>query len=224
VSFLSTIAAEAIGGLIVSGGIVTLCIRFVDQRFRAFQLYYLDPNDPLTPEHKNECTAIRTNAGHYRFRISLTPRRGLEILDCSFAFFDKGILPCTVGRRRNVNDAKISKMLYMNHKDGKFYDANLEIIDKNENCSVPKQLPTLPLSGGTCTYYELEAEVSEILKSWEGILSFRIEFKRDDTHDKRCVRTKFLVANNKTRSPLRSRGKKILNAMPIPRNLEQSIT
>lgn len=209
-AFLENAGADVIGGIV--GGIVVLCAVSFWYNFRSFQLLYLDPKEKPTAEHMREYTAVRTNTGRCCFRIRLRPRLGLELEKYNFAFFDRGRLPWQVGRRRSTKDIRISRMCTYNHHDQRFHDATLETGE--EGSSSGDVLLSLP--GGSCTYFELEAEISDTLKSWEGILSFQIHYTRDGNPDKRNVRTKFLVGANDEVIPLRSFGKKILNATPIP--------
>ncbi len=212
-ALLENASGEVIGGIV--GGLVVLYFTSLWYKFRTFQLYYLDTKESLTAEHMSEYTAMRTEVGHCRFRIRLRPRIGLQLEKYSFVFFDRGKLPWLVGRRRSTEDARVCRMRYFNHNDRRFHDATLKNFD-NEG-SYAEKLLSLP--GGSCTYFELDAEISNALKSWEGILSFQIYYERDGNPEKKNVRTKFFVrANDKTRT-LRSIGKKILRATPIPKEL-----
>ncbi|OGO01095.1 MAG: hypothetical protein A2Y72_04860 [Chloroflexi bacterium RBG_13_53_26] len=211
-AFLENAGGEVIGGIV--GGIVVLSAVSLWYKFRTFQLYYLDPQESPTAEHMREYTAVRTNTGLCLFRIRLRPRLGLELEKYSFAFFDRGKLPWLVGRRRSTDDAKIYMMRYFSSNDQQFHDAGLRIFKNEGSCT---EQPLLSLSGGSCTYFELGAEISDALKSWEGILSFQIHYTRDGNPEKRNVRTKFLVRANDKSTPFRSVGKKILKATPIPR-------
>jgi hypothetical protein len=210
-AFLENVGVEIIGGIV--GGGVVLSAPYLWSRFRTFQLRYLSPQEEITAEYMHEYTAVRTNTKVSRFRIRLRPRIGLEIERYNFSFFDRGKLPWLVGRRRSTDEIRIRTVRRHSSNDGQFHDAGLRVL-KDGGSSIEH---ALALSGGSCTFYELEAEVSEALKSWEGILSFRIEYRRHGNLDKRNVRTKFLVApNDKASTPLCSLGKKILNATPIP--------
>lgn len=204
-SFVENAAGEIVGGVV--GGLVTLFAVSLWRKFRTFQLHYLDPKDCLTAEHISEYTAVRTDKGRCYFRLRLRPRVGLRLEKYSFAFFDKGKLPWTAGRRRSTHDAIIYKACYFNSHTQQFHDANLKVFEQG---SYTEQ-PLLSLSGGSCAYFELYAEIGEALQSWEGILSFQIHYERDGNPEKRDLRTKFLVGANDKPS-----GKKILRAAPPP--------
>ena len=103
-------------------------------------------------------------------------------------------------------------MRYFDANDRQFHDANLRVYD-NEGSYAER--PLLPLPGGSCAYFELYVEINEVLKSWEGILSFQIQYERDGNPDKSNVRTKFIVREDNKARTFRSIGKKILRASAI---------
>lgn len=210
-AFFENVGAEVIGGII--GGLVVLFAGSIWYRFRTFEMRFINPKETITAENMRTYTALRTETGECYFRIILRPRRGMTLKKGSFAFFEKGRLPWLVGRRRSTNEAKIKDVRCFDHDNKKFKDENFVKSTDNDNSSVT--FPEIDLPPKTCTYLECYAEINDSLKSWEGILGFKIHFERDGNPDQKYVNTKFFVRASDQKRPLRSIFKKVLKATMI---------
>jgi len=210
-AFLENAGAEVIGGVI--GGLVVLYAGSLWFKFSTFQIRFLSHTEPITAEHAGEHTALRTDVGTSVFNVCIKPRKGIELEKYGFAFFEKGKLPWLVGRRCSTENAEITQMRFFNDRNRTWEDAPLTKY-YNEGCFAEK--PILNLAGGSRAYYALEVRVASSLKSWEGVLSFKLFYQRDGNPETKKVRTKFFVRSPDKHRPMRSLFKKVLKCEPTP--------
>ena len=205
-SFIENIGGEAIGGIIA--GMLAIVIVYISQKFRTFELRFLDPRDIIAPEKMKQYTALRMKTGKNHVRISLRPRKGMEIRKIGFSFFDKGTWSWNVGERRLTNELLVESLSYQ-RDDGAWRKIILVKHDYYSWADVSS--PQFEISGGSRRILDLEIQVTTTLNFWEGIMGFRIDYLLSGNPEKTYVNTKFILDNLGRRRPFRAIGKHVLN-------------
>lgn len=209
--FLENASAEMLGGIM--GGLVVLVFLSAWNKIRLFEIRCFSPSELITAEHIQTCTALRTNVGCCTARLRIRPRRGMELEQYDFAFFDRGWLPWLVGRRRNTPEVRVLNMRYVSDNSRVFHDSGLRVIEGEGSHS---GTPMVSLAAGNCLYLEIDICVAETLKMWEGVLSLQLHYQRDGNPERQNVRMKFFVRPPDARRPWRSMFKRVMNCEAKP--------
>lgn len=214
---MTNLGQEVIGGIV--GGITVIIVSgiclWLFQRFRRFEIRFLDANMPVTAEHMEKSIAIGLPVGSSTINMSLRPRTGVELRLVNFAFFDnpvypKRLLPVSVGRRRSVSDIKVASFSRLDN-DAKWVD-----------------IPLLPRSKESFTaevnqdFYEhsrivfrLVFNVADQMNAWDGIFGIQLRYQESGSLGLRNVYSKVFIAGQNTRRPISFALRGVQRSMPV---------
>ncbi len=211
-AFIQNAGANVIGGVV--GGLVVLFAIGFWYKFRTFKLRYLNPEESLTAENMRQYTAIRMDVGEYVTRISIRPRQGMILDAIGIAFFDCGLLPWKAGRRRSNRDILANSLRYFDDNDSWITP---EFKVKKEYSVV--ELPKLRFDSHSRRIFEITFNVTDAVKSWQGVLGFQMFFTRGGDPDRKNINTKCIIYAPEKKRPFRAIGKRILRC-PLKNGVE----